>query len=192
LAAELDAAIEKELLKESGLVNIPREVQATLSKPEYVLKSWRAGSSSIIATNKRVFVRQGIISRRVIDMRYKDIRAIEHARKFPWRTVLVGALISILFLAAPSVRSILSQAFMAQVDELVTRIASALPVFFISDMFKDVLLPLLPLLISIVIFGFRTRTGFSLRGEGIRLQLPGRFKGAISFIRERIDETIDT
>ncbi len=192
LAAELDAAIEKEILKESGLVNIPREVQATLSKPEYVLKSWRSGSSGIIATNKRVFVRQGIISRRVTDMRYKDIRAIEHARNFPWRTVLGGAAISILFLVAPSFRPILSRAFMAQVDELVTKIASVLPDFFTSDAFMDILLPLLPLFISIVIFGFRTRSGFSLRGEGIRLQLPGRFKEAISFIRERIDETIET
>jgi D-inositol-3-phosphate glycosyltransferase len=192
LAAELDTAIEKEMLKESGLVNIPREVQATISKPEYVLKSWRSGSCGIVATNKRVFVRQGIISRRVTDIRYKDIRAIEHARNFPWRVVLGGAVISVLFLAAPSIRPILSRAFMAQVDELAARIASMLPTFFSSDMFTDILLPLLPFFISIIIFGFRTRSGFSLRSEGVRLQLPGRFKKAISFIRERIDETTET
>jgi glycosyltransferase involved in cell wall biosynthesis len=192
LVAELDVAVEKELVKENGLTEVPKEVQATISKQEYVLKSWRTGMSGIVATNKRIFVRQGYISRKVTDVRYEDITAIEHARRYPWRTVLIGAIISLLFLLAPFFQSVFSRAFRAQIGEIIQNISAVLPSYFTSEAFTNVLLPMLPLIISLIVFLFRARSGFSLKGAGINLYLSGRFKDAVRFIRDKIDDVVET
>ena len=188
LAEELDAAIEIEMMKESGLAGIPAEVQATLVTPEYALKTWTAGTSGIVATNRRVFIRQGVISRTVTELRYADIKSIEHARRYPWRTLLLGAAISAFFLIAPSLRPIFSRAFVTQIENWWHSVTPLIPPWFASDIFTQFLLPLLPLLISIVVFLLGARLGFNLYSVGIKpLHLPRRFKEAIGFIRERID-----
>jgi glycosyltransferase involved in cell wall biosynthesis len=191
LVAELDAAIDTEMIKESGLAGIPEEVQATLVKPEYALKTWKAGTWGIVATNRRVFIRQGLISRKVTELRYADIKSIEHARRYPWKTVLVGAAISAFLLIAPSLRPIFSRAFVAEIQSLWQDITLSIPPWLTSDMIMQFLLPLLPFLISIVMFFFGARLGFSLYGIGIKpLYLPRRFKEAIGFIRDRIDSSV--
>ena len=191
LVAELDAAIDTEMIKESGLAGIPEEVQATLVKPEYALKTWKAGTWGIVATNRRVFIRQGLISRKVTELRYADIKSIEHARRYPWKTVLVGAAISAFLLIAPSLRPIFSRAFVAEIQSLWQDVTLSIPPWLTSDMIMQFLLPLLPFLISIVMFFFGARLGFSLYGIGIKpLYLPRRFKEAIGFIRDRIDSSV--
>ncbi len=188
LVAELDSAIDAEMIKESGMAGIPAEVQATLVAAEYALKTWTAGTSGIVATNKRVFIRQGVISRTVTELRYADIKSIEHARRYPWRTLLLGAAISVFFLIAPSLRPIFSRAFVAQIDSWISSIALSTPTWLTSNMIMQFLLPLLPLLIAIVMFLLGARLGFNLYGLGIKpLYLPRRFKEAIGFVREKID-----
>ncbi len=91
LTSELDSAINRELVKESGLSEIPLELGDTLTKPEYVLKSWSAGTSGIVATNRRIFIRRGLISKSVLGMRYQNIKAIEHLRRYPWKIPITGA-----------------------------------------------------------------------------------------------------
>ena len=191
LAGELDAAIEIEMMKESGLAGIPTEVQATLVTPEYALKTWTAGTSGIVATNRRVFIRQGVISRTVTELRYADIKSIEHSRRYPWKALLLGAAISVFFLIAPSLRPFFSRVFVAQIDSWINGIALSTPTWLTSDMITQFLLPLLPLIIAIVVFLLGTRLGFNLYGSGIKpMHLPGRFKEAIGFIRDRIDSSV--
>lgn len=188
LVRELDIALDRENINESGLTSIPREIQTTLVKPENALKSWIFGTSGIVATNKRVFVKQGFISRKVTELRYADIKAIEHARRYPWRTLLIGSLISAFFLIAPSLRSLLSTTLITSIEVLVQNVAAYLPVFFSSGLFTEVILPLLPFLICLIIFFIGARSGFNLYGEGIKpIYLPRRFREAVGFIRERID-----
>ncbi len=190
LAEELDAAIEIEMMKECGLAGIPAEVQATLVAPEYALKTWTAGTSGIVATNRRVFMRQGVISRTVTEVRYADIKSIEHARRYPWRTLLSGVVISTFFLIAPSLRPLFSRAFVTQIENWWHSVTPLIPPWFASNISMQFLLPLLPLFISIVMFFSGARSGFKLHGMGIKpLYLPRRFKEAVGFIRDRIDSS---
>jgi glycosyltransferase involved in cell wall biosynthesis len=62
---DLDDALTEELMKESGLTNIPSEARRTLIEPENVLKTWSAGSWGAVATERRLFVRHGRFSREV-------------------------------------------------------------------------------------------------------------------------------
>ncbi|MBI4283589.1 MAG: glycosyltransferase family 4 protein [Chloroflexi bacterium] len=191
LTRELDAAIEVEMMKEGGLARLPAEVQATLVTPEHALKTWTAGTSGVVATNQRVFIRQGVVSRTVTELRYADIKSIEHARRYPWRTLLSGAVISTLFLVAPALRPLFSSVFVAQIDSWINSLAQATPAWLTSDTIAQFLLPLLPLLIAIVMFLLGARSGFKLHGIGIKpLYLPRRFKEAIGFIREKIDSLV--
>ncbi|HEY4711692.1 MAG TPA: glycosyltransferase [Dehalococcoidia bacterium] len=191
LVEELNTAIETEMMKESGLDGIPPEVQATLVTPEHALKTWTVGTSGIVATNKRVFIRHGIISRKVTELRYADIKSIEHARRYPWKTLVWGMVISVFLLIAPSLRPIFSSTFVAQIDSWINSIALSTPTWLTSDMITQFLLPLLPLFICIVIFFVGARSGFKLHGIGIKpLYLPRRFREAIGFIREKIDSLV--
>ncbi|MDD4877096.1 MAG: glycosyltransferase family 4 protein [Dehalococcoidales bacterium] len=188
LVRELDTAIEKETMKESGLTAITKEVHATLAKPEYVLKSWIFGTSGVVTTNKRVFIKEGLISRKVTELRYANIKAIEHARRYPWRTLITGLLISAFFLVAHSLSSLLSPAFVANVENLIKNIVDFLPAFLSSNIFLQIILPLIPFVISLVLFLIGMRSGFKLYCEGIKpIYLPRRFREAIGFIREQID-----
>ncbi len=190
LVAELDTAIDAEIVKESGLTGIPAEVQATLVKGEYALKTRTAGTWGVVATNRRVFVREGLISRKVTELRYADIKSIEHSRRYPWRTLLTGWAISAFLLVLPSLRPIFSHAFIAEVESLVQYVARSTPPWLTSNMIVQVILPILPVSISVVMFLLGARLGFNLYGLGIKpLFLPGRFKDIIGFIRDRIDNS---
>jgi D-inositol-3-phosphate glycosyltransferase len=61
LTEQLDEVLENELIKERGLVAMPKEVRATIAEPENVLKSWSSGSWGVIATGRRLFIRRGVI-----------------------------------------------------------------------------------------------------------------------------------
>jgi D-inositol-3-phosphate glycosyltransferase len=191
LIAELDAAIDTEMIRESGLAEIPPEVQTTLVTPEHALKTWEAGTWGIVATNKRVFIRQGLLSRKVTEIRYADIKSIEHTRRYAWGTLLIGVIISILFLIAPSLRPLLSSDFTAQIDTWWHSITTSIPPWFTSNIFVHFLFPLLPLFISMIIFLLQARSGFKLHVIGIKpLYVPRKFREAIGFIREKIDSLV--
>ncbi|MDD5287586.1 MAG: glycosyltransferase family 4 protein [Dehalococcoidales bacterium] len=187
LVRELDTAINKELVKESGLASIPVEVQNTLVEPEHALKSWTHGSSGIVATNKRLFIKQGIISRKVMELQYADIKVIEHARRYPWRTLIIGLLISVFCLVAPSLRPLISDAFAASLEDVGRNLAAYFPAFFSSDTFTQIILPLIPLLISLIVFLSGLWSGFKLYNLSRKeIYLNGHFKEAIGFIRTMI------
>ena len=184
LTAQLNEAITKELIKERGLTKIPSEARVTLAEPESVLKSWSSGSWGVIATSRRVFVKRGVISRKVTEIPYTNISSIEYTRRYAWKTLAIGMAFSILFLLGPFLVPIFSRAFITGLEELIRFI---FPEAFLQSpvlaAFLDIL-PILPLIIAAIAFVVQARTGFNLRGPGIEaLYLPSRFREAIAFIR---------
>jgi D-inositol-3-phosphate glycosyltransferase len=184
LTAELDDAITAELISERGLTKIPSEVRVTLAEPESVLKSWSSGSWGVIATGRRLFIRRGIISRKVTEIPYANISSIEYLRRYSWKTLAAGSIISLLLLIEPFLRPIFSGAFISRLQEFVSYL---LPEAFLQSAFLAAfleVLPIIPFLIALVAFAVQARTGFALRGPGIPpLYLPRSFQEVIAFIR---------
>jgi len=184
LTAELDEAITEELIKERGLTKIPSEVRVTLAELESVLKSWSSGSWGVIATGRRLFIRRGILSRKITEIPYTNISSIEYMRRYSWKTLAIGLVISLLLFIEPFLRPIFSRAFISAFEELMR---SLLPEAFLQSPFLAAfldILPIIPFLIAMVVFAVQARTGFALRGPGIDpLYLPCRFQEVIAFIR---------
>jgi glycosyltransferase involved in cell wall biosynthesis len=184
LATGLDEALTKELIIERGLTKMPSEVRVTLAEPENVLKSWSSGSWAVIATGRRLFIKRGIISRKVTEIPYANISSIEFMRRYPWKTLFIGAVISIVLFLQPLLSPIFSRAFISELEELMRFLLTEA---FLQSPFLEALLdvlPIIPLLIAVVVFAVQARVGFGLRGPGIGpLYLPRKFQEAIAFIR---------
>jgi len=188
LTADLDEALTAELIKERGLIEIPSEARSTLSSPENVLKSWSSGSWGVIATEKRLFIRRGVLSRKVTEIPFKNVSSIEYMRRYSWKTLLLGAVISVFLFALPFFSQIFSRAFVASLEEISR---SIFPQAFLQwpslGAFINFLC-LLPFLIAVVIFAVEARTGYTLRGPGLdALYLPRKFREAITFVRSMQD-----
>jgi hypothetical protein len=184
LTAQLNEALTKELIKERGLTKIPSDARVTLAEPESVLKSWSSGSWGVIATRQRLFVKRGVISRKVTEIPYANISSIEYTRRYAWKTLVIGSAISLFLFIEPFLRPIFSRAFIARFEELIRFL---LPEAFLQSpvlaTFLDVM-PILPFIIAVIAFAIQARTGFNLRGPGIEaLYLPSKFREAIAFIR---------
>jgi hypothetical protein len=171
-------------MKERGLIEIPSEARSTLVSPENVLKSWTSGSWGVIATEKRLFVRRGFLSRKVTEIPFKNISSIEHMRRYSWKTLVLGAVISVFLFSLPFFSQIFSKTFVSSLQELVQ---STFPQVLLQSPILEAFvsfLVLLPFMIAIVVFAVEARTGFTLRGPGIEaLYLPCKFREAIAFVR---------
>lgn len=188
LTADLNEALSAELIKERGLKEIPSEVCSTLSSPENVLKSWSSGSWGVIATEKRLFIKRGVLSRKVTEIPFKNVSSIEYMRRYSWKTLVLGAAISVILFALPFFNQIFSKTFVVSLGEIVQFI---FPQTFLQwpslGAFINFLC-LLPFLIAVVIFAVEARTGYTLRGPGLdALYLPRKFREAITFIRNMQD-----
>ena len=184
LIANLNKALNVELLKERGLDEIPSEVRSTLSAPENVLKSWSWGSWGVIATGKRLFIKHGFFSRKVTEIPFGNISSIEYMRRYSWSTLSLGVAFSAFLFALPFMGPVFSRVFVLRLEEIVL---SIFPQAFLQSpilgSFIDIL-PILPFLVALFFFVFQARTGFTLRGPGIgALYLPRKFREAIAFIR---------
>lgn len=185
---ELDDAITEELIKESGLIHIPHETILTLAEPEHVLKTWSKGSWGVVATDRRLFVKHGRVSRKVTEIPYKSIGYIEHTRRYPWKVLLAGLLPTFILLLEPLWRSIFKATFISAIEALASSIITAVPQLASTQMLV-ILLALIPCLTGIVAFALQARTGFNLHGSGIKLAyLPHGFREAIAFIRNVQDK----
>ncbi|MGA2767633.1 MAG: glycosyltransferase [Candidatus Bathyarchaeia archaeon] len=185
---ELDDAITGELVKESGLMLIPPETILTLAEPEHVLKTWAKGSWGVVATDRRLFIRHGRISRKVTEIPYKSIVYIEHTRRYPWKILLAGLLPAFVLLLEPLWRYILKSTFISVIETLTSSIITIVPQLGSAQMLV-ILVASIPCLISIVAFAVQARTGFNLQASGIKLAyLPHGFREAIAFIRSVQDE----
>jgi D-inositol-3-phosphate glycosyltransferase len=185
LIRELDEVLDGELIKESKLNNIPREVRETLARPEYALKCWSAGTRRVVATNRRIYIKHGIISKAVTELRYLDIKAIKYLKRYPWKVLLVGAAVSVFTLFAPGLRPFLSRALGDQIAELVNIAARSDLIQLLLTNNLGFLLPGLPFLISIFVFLAGIQSYFSLHTAGMKpVYLPGKFKEVIRYIRD--------
>jgi D-inositol-3-phosphate glycosyltransferase len=184
LTEQLDKVLSEELIKERGLVAIPSEVRATIAKPENVLKSWSSGSWGVIATGRRLFIRRGVISRKVIEIPYSNVTSIEHTRSYSWKTLVAGSVAALFLFASFFLRSFLPETLFSIINELVASLASSGQLQPLALQVLLVLISVIPLVISVVWFVLRARTGILLHGPGKEsIYLPGQFREVITFIR---------
>ena len=187
---DLDDAITEEMVKETGLNQIPVEARETLSEPETVLKTWSAGSWGVVATERRLFVRHGRISRKVAEIPYGNISFVEHTRRYPWNVLLPGFLPTLILLLEPLWLQILNVTSISMVVEILNSIVAVIPQF--SPELIAVLFAAVPMALSIAVFGFEARTGFNLYGSGMKpVYLPHRFSEVVTFIRKVQDKQPD-
>ena len=185
---ELDDALTEEMLLESGLANIPHEALMTLTEPEHVLKTWSRGSWGVVATERRLFIKQGRISRRVTEIPYKNIASIEHARRYPWKTLVAGFLPALIVILEPLWRSIFKTTFISAVETTVALVMAAIPQLA-SPQILMMLVALIPFLLGLTVFALQARTGFNLQALGIKpVYLPRGFREAIAFVRNVQDK----
>lgn len=186
LIAELDRAITRELEKESGLSTLSPEVRLTLSEPELVVRTWSRSGQKVLATDKRVFVQQGRFSRTTLEVPFTSIHSIEHMRRYRWRTVLIGAILSMVLFTQHYMFPIISRSLTARAVDLIatliptikTLIAQALPAIILS-----------PLLVSILLFALGARKGYALHGATLKpIYFPQSFGETIQYIREGQDK----
>jgi len=189
----LDKAITEELVWESGLSQIPSYVHSTLSEPEQVLRSWSFGTQKVIATDRRLFIKHGMASKRVLEIPYGNITSIEHMRRYSWKTLLLGSIASIFIIIEPYLRPIFSIALIAKIEDFLRLLLPNVSLQLnVPNMLLESL-PLLPISIALVIFAIQFRTGFTLHCADMKtIYLPRAFQEAISYIRSIQDRLFIT
>lgn len=185
LIQKLDAAITKEIERETGMAALPPEVRSTLSEPEVVVHTWTHGTRKLVATDKRVFVQEGRLSKSTLEMPYSSITSIEHIRRYAWRTLVIGAALSIFMFVHHYVSPIISRTLTSKLDliliSLIPAIASELPQILAT-------IWTIPISVALLLFLIRARKGFALHGAKLDpAYLPQSFGEAIKYIREMQD-----
>jgi D-inositol-3-phosphate glycosyltransferase len=183
---ELDEAITKEMIKESGLSHLPPETRVTLATPEKVLKTWSAGSWGAVATDTRLFVKKGLLSRRVAEIPYSNITSIVHTRRYSWRTLAVGLLPTLILILDPLWRKILNDQFISTIDQSIEGIIKNIhqPAELLTILFVAI-----PWLIAISAFAFQARTGSYLCGSGVEpIYIPHRFSEVVTLARAHMHD----
>ena len=185
---ELDDAITEQMVKESGWMHIPQEALLTLGEPEHVLKTWSGGSWGVVATDRRLFIKHGRITRKITEIRYESIINIEHTRRYPWMLLAAGLLPTFTLLLEPLWRSILKTDFLSAVEALVSSIQNMIPQTM-SPQTLTTLVISIPCLAGLAAFLLQARTGFNLQGPGAgSVYLPHGFREVITFIRNIQDK----
>lgn len=185
---DLDDVITEEMVRESGLTHVPHETISTLAEPEHALKTWSKGNLGIVATDRRLFIKHGRISRKVTEIPYKNIASIEHARRYPWKILLAGFSPAIVLLLEPMWRAILKPSFISAIQTAANSIITAVPQLA-SVQTLMLLIALIPCLAGIATFALQARSGFNLYGSGTKLAyIPHGLREAITFIRNVQDK----
>ncbi len=188
LIRELDGAITEEMIKESDLTQIPHETLLTLTEPEHVLKTWSSGSWGVVATDRRLFVKHGRLSRKVIEIPYTSARYIEHTRHYPWKILVAGFLPAFVLLLEPLWRSIFKPTFVSAIEGLVNSILTMGPQITSPQALASIVVSI-PALAGLGAFAIQARTGFNLQGSDIKpVYLPHGFHEVIAFIRNVQDK----
>jgi len=183
---ELDEAITKEIIKENGLKQLPPEARRTFAEAENVLKTWSAGSWGAVATETRLFIKKGRLSRKVAEIPYSKMSFIEHTRRYPWKIVMAGLLPALTLLLEPLWRAILKDTFISTMEKILTSVTTTID---LSTQTLTILLAFVPMLIGSIIFALQARTGFNLHGlETKPLYIPHKFGEVVTFIRNVQDK----
>jgi D-inositol-3-phosphate glycosyltransferase len=186
LIKELDSALTREMEKESGLAHLPPEVRSTITEPEVVVRSWSHGTRKVAATSKRLFIQQGRLSRRTLEIPYANISSIEHIRRYDWQLLLLGTILSILLFTQHYLFPIVS----IPLSSWIVTIAVGLLPNINSELVEILLIIwLVPIFIALPLFLVRARKGYALRTAAPNpTYLPRSFSEAIGHIREMQDK----
>ncbi len=185
---ELDDALTEELMKERGLTNIPSEARKTLMEPENVLKTWSSGSWGAVATERRLFVKHGHLSRKVTEIPYGTISYIQHTRRYPWAILIAGLVPLFIVMLEPLWRIVLNGTFISALEDLVNSVILAFPPLASPQVLMIAIITV-PFMICLGIFAFQARTGFNLHGLGTKpVYLPHKFSEVVTFIRKIQDK----
>jgi D-inositol-3-phosphate glycosyltransferase len=185
LIGDFDQALTKEIEEESGLSELPPEARSTLLEPEVVARTWSHATQKLVATNKRVFLQEGRFSRRTTEMKYSSISSIEHIRRYSWRTLLFGAILSTLMFIQHYVFPIVSRTL---TSTIILTGTSLFPSSRLQLQQAVAGLWLVPILAATLLFLVRARKGYAINGpRSSHILLPQSFKEAIQFIREKQD-----
>ena len=187
LIRALDEAITREIEKESGMGELPSEVRSTIGEPEVVARTWSRGTRRLAATNRRVFIQQGQLSRSTLEISYSNINSIEHLRRYSWRTLVLGAVLSFLMFIQHYVFPIISRTITSW---LVSLAASVMPrgTVQLSQIVGSFWL--VPISVAFLFFLVRARKGYALHGARLTpIFLPSSFREAIEYIREMQDRS---
>jgi hypothetical protein len=190
LIKNLEEAITKEIEKDTGLAEVPIEARSTLAEPEVVLRTWSHSSQRVVATDKRLFIQEGRISRNTFEVPYSTIGSIEHIREYRWGTLLVGVVLSLLLFTQhymfPIVTRNLTGRVVALLTDLMPWVRSQMP-FFVASIW------IIPILVASLIFVARLRKGYALHGARLNpIFLPPEFGEAVQFVRQVKDRGLPT
>jgi glycosyltransferase involved in cell wall biosynthesis len=185
LIGNLDQALTKEIEQESSLAKLPKEVRSTLTEPEAVARAWSHGSTKLVATNKRMFIQQGRLSRSTTEIPYSNVSSIEHIRRYNWRTILVGASLSVLMFIQHYVFPIVSRTLTSKIDIVAAGLLPGLRVQLLQAIAN---LWLVPISLALLLFLIRGRKGYAIQGARLSpIFLPHSFKEPIQYIHEKQD-----
>jgi hypothetical protein len=183
LMQQLDSAITKEIEKESGLSTLPSEVRSTISEPEYVVRTWSHGTLKMAATERRMFIQRGRLSRSTLELPYSSIHSIEHVRHLRWKALLTGGIISVLLFVQHYVSPIISRTLTSRL------------VFFASRLVPNAgtrletiigLLWVVPISLAAILFLIGARKGYALHGATLDpIYLPPSFSEAVQYVRDQ-------
>ncbi|HXZ90338.1 MAG TPA: glycosyltransferase [Candidatus Dormibacteraeota bacterium] len=187
LMQHLDNAITKEVEKETGLSTLPDEVRSTISQPEYVIHTWSHGTTKIAATESRVFIQRGRLSRNTLEIPYSSIKSIEHVRRHHWKSLVVGGLLSLLLFVQHYVSPIISR-------HLTTRLQFLLSGLIPTSINLEAVIRLLwviPIALAAIVFIIGMRKGYALHGASMNpVFLSPAFGKSVQYIREIQDREI--
>ena len=185
----LDDAITMDLIVQNGLAILPSEARETLAEPEHVLKTWSAGTWAVTATDRRLFIREGRISRRIAEIPYASIAYVEHARRYSWKFLLAGLLPAFVLLFVPLWRVILSETFISTLAVIFSLLTQPL-LAFASPQTLVIFMVLAAMIAGFGAFLLEARVGFNLYVLGIKpVYIPRRLSEVITFLRHHQDQS---
>jgi glycosyltransferase involved in cell wall biosynthesis len=188
LMRDLDDTLTKQIEEETGLSNLPDEVRSTMSQPEYVMQTWSHGTTKVAATERRVFIQRGWLSRATLEIPYSSINSIEYVRRLQWKSLVVGGLLSLLLIVQHYVFPIVSRGLTSSVEYFISRV---IPNGMVGIESVIRILWIVPVSIGAIVFLVGLRKGFAFHGASINaVFLPSAFGKAVQYIREMKDRRL--
>jgi glycosyltransferase involved in cell wall biosynthesis len=180
----LDDALTEEMFRENGLIQLPVETRKTIENPQKVIKTWTSGKWGVVATEKRLFVREGRFSRKVTEVPYSKISYFEHTRRYSWKPLVLGFLPALIGVLEPAWRTLLQSSFVSAMEGGLMSIALSIPI--VAPQTLLFLLCLASVIAGVGVFVFKSRTGFNLCVEGMKpIYIPHTLGEVVTFLRDK-------